>query len=449
MSQPQGLHGTWNGVLQVGAGSLRLRLVVGEKVNLISLDQGAAVIPAGEAKVTADALQAEFPSVGGALALTAVGDVLKGTWAQGGQAFPISFGRGEAPTPTKRALPPLTDGGLRDLRVASGAPALGAAWAKGSQAPRLLAAGVRNAASPAPVTAQDRWHLGSITKSMTATLIAVHVERGALGWDTTVGEALGKFIPQMREEHRDATLLELLSHHAGFEGNLPMGALRDFRNPSADPIGERRRFVAQALALPPAGPRRQTFRYSNNGFVTAAAMLEAKTGKPWEVLMQQDLFSPLGVTSAGYGPPNPADQPVGHFVRPGTTGRKPARTALVPAPGVVSDNVVPMGPAGRVHMSLGDLITYLRAHRDRTALLKADGWAKLHTPPFGGTYALGWMVRPDGGLWHNGSNTIWYAEALVDRERDVVAAAVSNDAFQSSQAAVSDALIQARAAALA
>lgn len=447
-AQAQDLSGTWNGVLQVGAGSLRLRLVVGEKVNLISLDQGATVIPASEATVAADALRANFPSVGGILDLRAADGALRGTWTQGGQAFPITFGRGEAPAPTPRVLPPLTEAGLRELRRTSGAPALAAAWAKASEPARLLAAGVRNTTSNTPVTPQDRWHLGSIGKSMTATLVALHVEQGVLSWDATVGEVLGELIPQMRQEHRGATLLELLSHRAGFDGNLPIAALQDFRDPSGDPIAERRRFVAQALALPAVGPRRETFLYSNNGFVTAAAMLEAKTGKPWEVLMRQELFAPLGLSSAGFGPPDPADQPVGHYVPPGTAGATPARTPVVPAPGAVADNVEPMGPAGRIHMSLADLLTYLKSHRDRTPMLKADSWAKLHTPPFGGTYALGWMVRPDGGLWHNGSNTIWYAEALVDRERDVVAAAVSNDAFQASQAAVSDALIQARSAAL-
>lgn len=447
-AQPPALAGTWNGLLQVGSGALRLRLVVGEKVHLISLDQGATVIPAEAVEPSADRLQAEFPTVAGALDLRAQSGELRGTWTQGGQSFPIVFGRPEVAPPAPKVWTPLTSQGLNRLRETSGAPALAAAWAKGAD-PTILATGVRSAQAGAAVTPNDLWHLGSITKSMTATLIARHVERGTLSWESTVGEVLGAAVPGLRPEHRDVTLLELLSHRAGFDGNLPGAARVPFLTPSADPAADRLAFVRIALALPAIGPRRATFLYSNNGFVTAGAMLEAKSGKSWEQLIADDLFRPLGLTSAGFGPPGTPgklDQPVGHYAAPGAAN--PPRTPVAPAPGVVSDNVAPMGPAGRVHMSLADLTVYLKAHRDRTGLLKPESWTRLHTPPFGGNYALGWMVRPDGGLWHNGSNTLWYAEALVDRDNNLVAAAATNDGFQASAAAISDALMQARAAGL-
>lgn len=448
-AQPPALAGTWNGLLQVGSGALRLRLVVGEKVHLISLDQGASVIPAGEAALSAERLRAEFPSVAGALDLRPQQGELRGTWTQGGQSFPIVFGRGEVAAAPARVWPPLTAQGLQDLRDQSGAPALAAAWARGADRPTLLTVGLRSSRAEAAVAPNDLWHLGSITKSMTATLIARHVERGVIGWDSTVGEILGASVPGLRDEHRAVTLLELLSHRAGFDGNLPTSALASFRTPTADPAADRLAFVRIALAMPAVGPRRETFLYSNNGFVTAAAMLEAGTGKPWEQLIAEDLFRPLGLASAGFGPPGTPgklDQPVGHYAMAGAA--KPARTPVAPGPGVIADNVQPMGPAGRVHMSLPDVLVYLRAHRDRSDLLKAESWRRLHTPPFGGTYALGWMVRPDGGLWHNGSNTLWYAEALVDRDHDLVAAAATNDGFHASAAAVSDALMQARASGL-
>ena len=53
----------------------------------------------------------------------------------------------------------------------------------------------------------------------------------------------------------------------------------------------------------------------------------------------------------------------------------------------------------------------------------------LHTPPFGGDYAFGWIVRPDGALWHNGSNGQWYAAMEFNARRGVSAAAASNDAL--------------------
>ena len=86
------------------------------------------------------------------------------------------------------------------------------------------------------------------------------------------------------------------------------------------------------------------------------------------------------------------------------------------------------GMTGYRDMSLADLLTYLVAHRDRGDLLKPGTWDVLHTPPFGGDYAMGWVVRPDGARWHNGSNTLWYAEASFDAKTGVASAAAANDA---------------------
>lgn len=49
-------------------------------------------------------------------------------------------------------------------------------------------AGERKHRSGVLLTDKDKWHIGSITKSFTATMIARLVERGELTWDTTIGE---------------------------------------------------------------------------------------------------------------------------------------------------------------------------------------------------------------------------------------------------------------------
>ena len=60
---------------------------------------------------------------------------------------------------------------------------------------------------------------------------------------------------------------------------------------------------------------------------------------------------------------------------------------------------------------------------------------------------MGWVVQSNGGLWHDGSNGLWYAEALVDGGGDIVAAAVANDGYRErSQPAVTQALQEAATA---
>lgn len=54
----------------------------------------------------------------------------------------------------------------------------------------VTAIGVRRVGDETPVAASDLWHIGSITKSFTSTLIARHVERGEMSWASTLGELL-------------------------------------------------------------------------------------------------------------------------------------------------------------------------------------------------------------------------------------------------------------------
>src|SRR5688572_7443904 len=77
---------------------------------------------------------------------------------------------------------------LEKLRVQHEVPGLAAAAFINGKVVDATAVGVRKAGDSTPVTVEDRWHIGSCTKAMTATLAAMYVEEGRLRWDTTVGE---------------------------------------------------------------------------------------------------------------------------------------------------------------------------------------------------------------------------------------------------------------------
>ena len=325
----------------------------------------------------------------------------------------------------KAASPPLTQDGLKSLRVKAGSPALAAAAQTGDGPVDRWVDGERAAGSGVEATVDDLWHIGSITKSMTATLAARLVDGGALSWDDTVGDVLGKAAPSMRPEYRQATLAHLLSHRSGMPHNISVLDYIRYRKTNPDPREERRDYVRRALAMKPEGPMDATFNYSNNGYVVAGAMIEARLGRPWEELVRAEVFAPLGMASAGFGPPGSAgrlDQPVGHMKA--LTGE---RRIPKPPGDNDADNPAVLGPAGTVHCSLGDMIRYLRAHRDHSPLLKPETWKRLHTPGFGGDYAMGWYVKDAGRLVHGGWNRRWMAIAVVSPEAKLCAFAVTND----------------------
>ena len=79
-------------------------------------------------------------------------------------------------------------------------------------------------------------------------------------------------------------------------------------------------------------------------------------------------------------------------------------------------------------MTLADMAKYLNAHATRDPeFLAPETWDVLHRAPFEATYALGWFLPNADTLWHNGSNTMWYAEASLDRSTKRLAVVAVND----------------------
>ncbi|MEZ6024187.1 MAG: serine hydrolase domain-containing protein [Hyphomonadaceae bacterium] len=424
-----GFMGEWHGVLDLGSQRLRLRLVVAEgpTATLFSVDQGNNAIPVGTTTIDGDAIVLDLPVIRASYSGRLTGGRIEGQFTQGGTR-PLVFQREEVVAAAPDAL---TQERLAALRAEAGAPALAAAALSRGGASLAFADGVRALGRTEPVTTGDVWHLGSITKSMTATLVARCVDAGALAWTDTVGAILGDAIPSMRAEYRDVTFRHLLSHRAGLASNLEWSEILAFPRENEDARQDRIAYARLGLTRDPEGPKEQHFEYSNTGYVIVGAMLEAKFGAPWETLIRQRVFDPLGMASAGQGVPGTPgayDQPVGHG--PGldavAAGRRDGPVSPYPPGSGFGDNPAVLGPAGRVHANFDDVLKYLCAHRDRTDFLSADSWRTLQTPPFGGPYAMGWQADGER-LWHNGSNTYWYAEVMVDRARGIAAAAAAND----------------------
>jgi CubicO group peptidase (beta-lactamase class C family) len=325
--------------------------------------------------------------------------------------------------------------GLADeLRAALGVPAVAVAVTDARRTFAVGASGVRRWGDDDPVDVSDRWHLGSLTKSMTATVAAVLVERGELTWDTTVAQADPALADRVPATARAITLRQLLSHRAGLPDDRSPNALLMGMWTLSGPMTDQRRLAAEAVLNSPANAEPGgAFVYSNAGYVVAAHMLQAVSGEDWESLIRRELFEPLGMTTAGHGPPglDPADgpQPSGHGRGP--DGPRPVPVALG------ADNPPAFGPAGRVHASIGDLAAYARAHLaglraeqpEEGALLPPEVFRVLHADPEGDGYALGWGVTGEGDdrrSMHSGSNTRWLALMLIWPSRDLGVVAAMN-----------------------
>jgi CubicO group peptidase (beta-lactamase class C family) len=345
------------------------------------------------------------------------------------------------------------DGGLDNtieaIRVRYDLPSVAALLLHEGQVVEVAAVGLRAAGSPARVTAADRWHLGSLTKAMTATLAAVLVERGVVSWGTTVGDAFPDLVGTIDPSYEDAALEELLSHTAGLPLDVTRASSwRSLRDDPAPITEQRRRWAAELLRTSPDAPR-GAYLYTNAGYIVAGAMLEKITGEPWEVLIRREVFAPLGMYATGFGAPGTAgsiDEPRGHAGQDGGW--------LAVEPGPDADMPAAIGPAGTVHSTLGDYARYMAAHlagaRGYGGLISAASFSKLHTPAPGTEYALGWgIVERDWAkgrvLMHHGSNGLWFATVWIAPERDLAMLAVTNAGGSGAAGGVREAIRALRA----
>ena len=443
------LAGRWGGTLRTGGQELRLVLEIDAAgvASLVSIDQGQERIPATGGTCSADGVKLVFGSVGGRLEAKQTPEgALEGTWHQG-TALPLRLDPLIGDAVPVRVAPPQRGSLERevpDARAEANTPALAAAWRRGERL-EIVSDGRRAVERETEVTDSDLWHVGSITKSMTGTMLARLVEHGTLRWEETLESALGALVPDMRADYRSASLLDLVTGRSGLPTNIAMTKFILYPREEADPRASRLKYAREALSMAPEGAPGASFVYPNNGFVVAAMLAEQRTGTPWETLVRDEVFVPLGMESAGFGPPPAANtsapaNPVGH--RNAVLGGRPVTVGAGPD----ADNPAVLGPAGRAHMTLADLTAFGLAHARGLAgspdalpgYLTAESWRLLHTPPSGSDYAVGWVRRSDGTSWHNGSNTLFYAELSVSSAFVTSAAAATN--WAAAEAAVSRAL---------
>ncbi len=316
-----------------------------------------------------------------------------------------------------------------------GVPAVGVLLIEDGETRGIGVSGVRKAGDEEKVTPEDKWHLGSCTKSMTATLAATFVEEGVITWETTVFEVLGKEM-KMLEEYKSVTLGVLLGNRSGIPGSVPNSAYAGIEQRAQaaemkerDMLDQRAAYAEAVLNLEPTFAPNTDYAYSNSGFVVAGAMLEAVAGRPWEKLMEERIFTPLGMTSAGFG--NAARNDKGKPTQPWPhpDGRTPV------GPEGVGDNSWVIGPAGTVHCSLADVGRYIAMHAAREVgpvLKKKETYEYLHTvAPGNESYARGWIVTATGwsqgpAISHDGSNSLNHCSFWVAPERGAAVAAFTN-----------------------
>ena len=235
-----------------------------------------------------------------------------------------------------------------------------------------------------------RWHIGSNTKAMTAALYARLVDRGRCRW----GASVPSLFPAIASHPAwvDIRVEELLSHSAGLTDTFVDPRWLDERRADPKSANEQRRDLVERVLSSAPPERRGVYRYGNLNYVMVGAAIEEAVNVTWEEALRGEVFRALRIAEAGFGAP-PRTGPWGREANGGIL--KPIDPALGEA-----DNPAVLWPSGGVHISVSGYAQFLASY-----LGYAGGWS-LDGP----------SDSPASRLTHDGSNTLWFASAIIDRK---------------------------------
>ncbi|CAN5635901.1 serine hydrolase domain-containing protein [soil metagenome] len=278
------------------------------------------------------------------------------------------------------------------------------------------ALGVSDIGSHTPMDLADHVRVGSITKSMTATVILQLAQEGRLALD----DRLAPYFPEI--DTNNATIRQALQLTSGVADYTTT----EFLNATAtDPqrVWSPDELVATVAGEPPMFPAGQGWYYSNTNFVMLGIIAERVTGQPLRQLITDRIFGPLGMTGCSY--PEPADAAIpGPSSRGYMFGLDWGRAASPPAPLPPLVDVADFNPswgagAGAAICTAADMTIWGRALATGELLDPTMQTQRLRWVPAGdphAKYGLG-VVNINGLVGHNGEIS-GYMSQTARRESD-------------------------------
>jgi CubicO group peptidase (beta-lactamase class C family) len=316
---------------------------------------------------------------------------------------------------------------LRETHV----PALGGVVIAPKTPPIVSVLGRRRANLGASVQPDDLWLAGSATQSMTAALYARLVQTNRAEWRARTPD----LFPNLKTHPawNEVTIEDFLQHRSGVSdavvstNEFLAAASRDER-----PLEVQRTDFAKLILSAPPATEPGAYAFASANYVLVGAAIERAAKSVWEQVVSGELFTPLGMSTAGFGAPT-GEEPWGHQV---------LGTRVLPIrPTGIADDPPVFGPAARVHLSLADYIGFLHIFLNTAGgepggegYLTTDSLRRIADPrtETGDGPGLGWTVLASRG-WAKGpvlsqqsAGGFWACNIAVAPARGVAVAAVSN-----------------------
>ena len=144
-----------------------------------------------------------------------------------------------------------------------------------------------------PNKSDTKFRLASITKQFTSMLIMQLVEEGKIKIDSKITD----YLPEYRKDTGDkVTIHHLLTHTSGIPSytNRPGWQEMTQKRHSVDEMVQEG--CSDNLEFEPG----TKFSYNNSGYFLLGAIIEKVTNKPYETVLEEKIFEPVGMKNSGY-----------------------------------------------------------------------------------------------------------------------------------------------------
>ncbi len=239
-----------------------------------------------------------------------------------------------------------------ELMSKSGIPGMAVAVVHGGKTVYAKGFGVKNnTLSDQPhnkVGPDTVFQLASLSKPLSATVVAALTGQNQVSWDTPIVSKLPWFALSDPAATQMVTVGDMFSHRSG---------LPDHAGDRLEDVGYDRRQVLERLRLLPLGQFRTSYAYTNFGLTAGAEAVAVNAGKSWEDVAAETLLGPLGMPSTSYqfsDFESRRDRAVGHIYVDGHYEPRFVRNAQA------------QSPAGGVSSSVNDMTRWM-------AMVLADG----------------------------------------------------------------------------
>jgi CubicO group peptidase (beta-lactamase class C family) len=286
--------------------------------------------------------------------------------------------------------------------------------------------GVTCTEHPLPVDAGTLFQFGSTGKTYTASALMRLADQGRVDLDAPVRTYLPEFALRDEDVAARVTVLQLLNHTAGWEG--------DMMDNTGDGDDALEKYVAKMVDIQQVTPLGASVSYNNAALSVAGLVIARVCGTTYEQAIRDLLLEPLGLDMTFFFPTEIMTRrfAVGH-------NQHPDGTISIARPWAMPRGNAPAGGMSatardqiawaRFHLGDGTAVDGTRVLEEQTLLRMQQPTAQMPGSALGDAVGISWLLGQVGGVrtvGHGGTTNGQHSDFTMVPERGFAVTSLSN-----------------------